>query len=156
MGTGKSTVGRLVAERLGWRFVDTDAVIEARAGRTIADIFAQDGEPAFRALEAAVCREAAAGRDQVIATGGGALLNPAVFDALAASSLMIGLSCDLDEIMRRVGDDPARPLFAGERARLARLLADRAAHYARVPHQIDTTHLDPHDVAEEIIRLWQS
>ncbi len=156
MGTGKSTAGRLVAARLGLAFVDTDAVIEARAGRTIADIFAQEGEPAFRALEAAVCQEVAAGREQVIAAGGGALLDPAVFDALAASSLLVNLTCDLDEILRRVGDDPARPLFAGERARLARLLADRAAHYARVSHQIDTTHLAPHDVAEEIIRLWQS
>ena len=156
MGTGKTTAGRLAAERLGLAFVDTDAVIEARAGRTIADIFAQDGEPAFRALEAAVCLDVAAGRGQVIAAGGGALLNPAVFDALAASSLLIGLTCDLDEILRRVGDDPARPLFAGERDRLERLLADRAACYARVPHQIDTTCLSPHDVAEEIIRLWLS
>jgi len=56
MGTGKSTAGRLVAARLGLAFVDTDAVIEARAGRTIADIFAQEGEPAFRALEAAICQ----------------------------------------------------------------------------------------------------
>jgi shikimate kinase len=155
MGTGKSTVGRLIAERLGWRFVDTDEIIEARSGHTIAEIFAQDGESAFRQLEAVVCPEMAALFHQVIAVGGGALLNPTIRDCVEAHSLLIALTCDLDEIMRRVGDDPARPLFAPDREQLARLLEARAAHYASLPHHIDTTRLTPEQVAEEVFHLWQ-
>lgn len=155
MGTGKSTVGRLVAERLGWRFVDTDLIIEARGGRTIAEIFAQDGESAFRQLEAEVCPEMAALCHQVIAVGGGALLNPVIRDCVEAHSLLITLTCDLDEIVRRVGDAPARPLYTPDRERLARLLAERADHYASLPYHIDTTSLIPEQVAEEVFRLWQ-
>lgn len=156
MGTGKSTAGRLAAVRLGWSFVDTDSVIEACAGRSIAQIFADDGEPAFRQLEAEVCQEAARGSELVIATGGGALLNPAVYEAFAASSLLVCLRCDLDEILRRVGDDPTRPLFSADQERLGRLYAGRRAHYDRLPHQIDTTRRTPAQTAEEVIRLWQS
>jgi shikimate kinase len=155
MGTGKTTVGRLVAERLGWRFVDTDDVITARDGRVIAAIFEQDGEATFRQLESAACRDMAALCHQVIATGGGALLDPRVSAAFAARSVVICLTCDLDEIIRRVGDDPARPLFVPDRDRLARLLAARADHYARLPHHVDTTHSSPAQAAEEVIRLWE-
>lgn len=155
MGTGKSTVGQIVAERLGWRFVDMDAVISERAGRSIAQIFADDGEASFRQLEAAACGDAAAGCHCVIAVGGGALLNADVRATVAARAVVITLRCDLETIIRRVGHDPARPLFSTERERLAGLLASRAAHYDSLPHQIDTTHLSPHAVAEEVIRLWQ-
>jgi shikimate kinase len=155
MGTGKTTVGWLVAEQLGWRFVDTDDVIIARAGRTIAEIFEQDGEATFRQLEVAACYDMAALSHQVIATGGGALLDPRVHEAFAAGGLVICLTCDLDEIIRRVGDDPTRPLFAPDRDRLASLLAERADHYARLPHHIDTTRLSPAQAAEEVIHVWE-
>lgn len=155
MGTGKTTVGRLAAEQLGWHFVDTDAVIEQRCGRTIPQIFEQDGEEVFRQLEAAICPEVAALDHQVIAVGGGALLNPQVYTCLKARSLIIGLSCDLDEIIRRVGYDPSRPLFAPDRAALARLLASRAEHYAGLPCHVDTTYRTPKQTAEEVIRLWR-
>ncbi|MEB2287216.1 MAG: shikimate kinase [Anaerolineae bacterium] len=154
MGTGKSTVGRLVAGRLGLAFVDTDAAIERRAGRSIAQIFAQDGETAFRRIEAEVCREIAAGRDQVIAVGGGALLDDSARRAFAQSSLIVCLTASLDEILRRVGDDPARPLFSADRERLAALCAARAAHYASLPHAVDTTTRTPAEIAEEVMRLW--
>jgi shikimate kinase/LmbE family N-acetylglucosaminyl deacetylase len=153
MGTGKTTVGRLVAEQLDMDFVDADDVIVARAGRSIAEIFAQEGEAAFRQIEAEVCAELARGSGQVIATGGGALLNNAVYRAFEASSLVVCLTCDLDEIIRRVGIDPARPLFS-ERAHLARLLAERAPAYARIPHTVDTTGRSPQQVSEEVISLW--
>ncbi len=155
MGTGKTTTGRIVAARLGWRFVDTDAVIEARSGRTVAQIFESDGESAFRALEAVVCPEMAAIVHQVVAVGGGALLNPAIRACVEAQSLIVCLTCDLDEVIRRVGDDPARPLFAPDRAALEPLLESRAAHYASLPHAIDTTHRTPEQTAEEVVRLWQ-
>ncbi len=154
MGTGKSTVGRIVAARLGLAFVDTDAEIERQAGRPIAQIFAQDGEAAFRRLEARVCQEIAAGRDQVIAVGGGALLDDETRRAFAQTSLIVCLTASLDEILRRVGDDPARPLFSTDRERLAALYARRAAHYASLPRAVDTTARTPAEVAGEVIRLW--
>ncbi|MBN1564793.1 MAG: shikimate kinase [Anaerolineae bacterium] len=155
MGTGKSTVGRIIAERLGWRLVDTDTIIEARAGKIIADIFAQDGEPAFRALEAVVCTDMAALCHQVIAVGGGALINPAVQATFEAHDLVVCLTCDLDVIIQRVGDDPTRPLFSVDREKLSTLLESRAAHYASLPHHVDTTELSPEAAAEEIIQLWK-
>ncbi|MCZ7541956.1 MAG: shikimate kinase [Anaerolineae bacterium] len=154
MGAGKSTVGRIVAWRLGLAFVDTDAEIERRVGRSIAQIFAGDGETAFRRIEAQVCHEVAAGRDQVIAVGGGALLDESTRRAFAQTGLIVCLTCALDESLRRVGDDPARPLFSADRARLTALYAARAAHYASLPHAVDTTARAPAEIAEEVIRLW--
>jgi shikimate kinase len=155
MGTGKSITGRLVAARLGWRFVDTDAVIVDQAGRSIAQIFADDGEAGFRQFEAAACRDAVAGCHCVIAVGGGALIDSAVRDMVTTQAVVINLRCDLDTIIGRVGHDPSRPLFSTERERLANLLVSRAAQYDSLPFQIDTTRLGPHAVAEEVIRLWQ-
>lgn len=155
MGTGKTAVGRLVAARLGRPFVDTDAEVEAAAGRTIATIFATDGEAAFRGLEAAACLRAAAIRGQVIAVGGGALLDPRSRAALEASGLLICLTAPLDEIVRRVGLDASRPL-AGGRDQLERLYASRAAVYASLPYQVDTAGKNPAEVAGEIIELWRS
>ncbi len=155
MGTGKSTVGRIVAQQLGWRFADTDALITRRAGRSIAQIFADDGEAGFRQLEAAACCDVAAGCHCVIAVGGGALLDPDVRRIVAERAVLINLRCDLDTIIRRVGHDPARPLFSPERERLARLFESRGAHYDSLPHQIDTTHMSPQAVAERVIALWQ-
>jgi shikimate kinase len=154
MGTGKSAVGRLAAAALGWPLVDTDTLIEARAGRSIAQIFAQDGEAAFRQLEATICVEVAALPQHVIAVGGGALLNVQTLAVMQARSLIICLTCDLDEIIRRVGDDPARPLFSSDRERLARLLEARAEHYASLPYHINTTHRSPEQIAEEVTQLW--
>src|SRR4051812_8953129 len=76
MGTGKTTIGQRVSARLDWQFIDTDQVIEARQGRLIREIFAQDGEPAFRRLESELCLELSSWRHMVIATGGGIVLNP--------------------------------------------------------------------------------
>ncbi len=155
MGTGKSTVGRLVAARLGWPFVDTDRVIEQRAGCSIAELFAHQGEAAFRELEVQVCAEVANGAQSVIATGGGALLNPVTRDRLMMHGLVICLTCDLDTIMRRVGYDPSRPLFSTDYAQLAARYAARAAHYHSLPHTLDTSHKTPAQVAEEVLTLWQ-
>ncbi len=155
MGTGKSTVGKIVAEKLGFELVDTDAVIVARAGRSIAEIFATGGESAFRALEATACADTVTGSQRVISVGGGALLNPAVEANMVANSLVICLMCDLDTIIQRVGDDPTRPLFNADKEKLAALYAQRADHYAGLPHHIDTTGMNPAEIAEEVIRLWQ-
>lgn len=155
MGTGKTTVGRLLAERLGWPFIDTDRVIEQRAGCSIADLFARQGEAAFRALEAAVCAEVAMSEQSVIATGGGALLHTPTRNLFTARGLVVCLGCALETIIQRVGHDPARPLFSADLERLAALYAARAAHYHSLPHWIDTTGRTPAHITEEIVRLWQ-
>ncbi len=155
MGTGKTTVGQLVAAKLGMPFVDTDPEVEKRAGRSVANIFATSGEAAFRKLEAEVCQQLATVRGQVIATGGGALLDPASRQALEANGLVICLTCDLDEITQRIGSGASRPLYADDRARLEELLAQRASLYDSLPYHVDTTHRRPEQVAEEIVELWK-
>ncbi len=154
MGTGKSTVGRIVAQRLGMAFVDTDDVIEREAGLSIAAIFAGEGEAGFRQREAAICQRLAAQPGLVIAVGGGALLDAQTRAAFEARAMVVCLTCDVEEIMRRVGNDPTRPLF-GDREAVERLFARRSDHYASLPHPIDTSGRSPEEVAEEIIRLWQ-
>ncbi|MGW3358332.1 shikimate kinase [Streptomyces bungoensis] len=111
MGVGKSTVGQLLAERLGVGYRDTDADIEAAENRTIAEIFVDDGEPAFRALEKAAVRTAIAGHDGVLALGGGAILDPDT-RALLAGHRVVYLSMDVEEAVRRTGLGVARPLLA--------------------------------------------
>jgi shikimate kinase len=155
MGTGKTTVARIVAGRLGFELVSTDALIEARAGQSIPEIFAQKGEAAFRRLEAIICREVAMRPDVVIDTGGGALLDPASRAAFLKSGLVICLTCAPDEIMRRLSGDSSRPLLAGDaRARIAALLAERAPIYNALSHHVDTTHRSPEQAADEVIALW--
>jgi shikimate kinase len=155
MGTGKSTVGPIVAERLRMHYLDTDTEVEARAGRTIASIFEEGGEASFRGIEEMVCLDAAAGRDQVIATGGGALLNERTRSALEATSLIVCLRAPLYEIILRVGEDPSRPLFSGQTGPLRRLYRARLPLYNSLTHQVDTTQKTPEEVAEEVISLWQ-
>lgn len=156
MGAGKSTIGRLVAARLGWPFVDTDAWIERDAGQPIAAIFAQQGEAAFRRMERDACARAAQLAQHVIATGGGALLDPATRAAFLASGLVVCLRADLDTIVRRLGASAQRPLFGGDRERLSALYAARAPFYDTLPHQVETAGRSPEAVAEEIVRLWHT
>ncbi|MGK5694069.1 shikimate kinase [Streptomyces sp. URMC 128] len=111
MGVGKSTVGQLLAERLGTGYRDTDDDIVAAQGRTIAEIFVEEGEPAFRAIEKQAVREALAGHDGVLALGGGAVLDPDT-RALLAGQRVVYLSMDVEEAVKRTGLNAARPLLA--------------------------------------------
>ena len=156
MGTGKSTVGQIVAERLGWPFVDTDAWIERDTGQPIPQIFAQHGEAAFRRMERNACARAAQLERHVVATGGGSLLGAETRAAFLACGLVVCLRADLDTILRRLGSGADRPLFGGDRARLGDLLAARAPLYDSLPHQVETTGRSPEAVAEEIVRLWHT
>ncbi|MBI2885040.1 MAG: shikimate kinase [Candidatus Omnitrophica bacterium] len=153
MGTGKTTVGKRLAQRLGWAFVDLDAEIEARTGRSVADIFAQHGEPVFRRLEQRWVRRVARGEGQVIATGGGAFLDPENRRLLKSGGPVICLTASPAVILQRV--KPAlskRPLLAGAPplARIQQLLAQRAASYDKADWTIDTTRLSPEQVAEQV------
>ncbi|MFJ8656038.1 shikimate kinase [Streptomyces rochei] len=111
MGVGKSTVGQLLAERLGTGYRDTDADIVAAQGRTIAEIFVDDGESAFRALEKEAVRTALAEHEGVLALGGGAILD-ADTRSLLAGQQVVYLSMDVEEAVRRTGLNTARPLLA--------------------------------------------
>jgi shikimate kinase / 3-dehydroquinate synthase len=155
MGTGKTSVGRLVAERLGWQFVDLDERIEAAAGKPVPAIFAEDGEPAFRDLETAACRAVGAESGLVIATGGGAVLRCANRDALIASGTLICLEASPEAILRRVGTGAGRPVLGGgDRVqRIQELLAERAGAYNCLPHHIDTSELAAEQVAERVLAL---
>ncbi|MDL2077313.1 shikimate kinase [Streptomyces sp. GXMU-J15] len=111
MGVGKSTVGQLLAERLGVGYRDTDDDIVAGQGRAISEIFVDDGEPAFRALEKEAVRRALAGHDGVLALGGGAVLDEDT-RALLAGQPVVYLSMDVEEAVKRTGLNAARPLLA--------------------------------------------
>jgi len=142
MGSGKSRVGALLAARLGRPFVDTDRVVEARAGATIVEIFAREGETGFRARERDAIMEAA-GRGAVVSLGGGAIAQPGAADGLAASGTIVYLRARPETLARRVGEGEERPLLrgldaAGRLAKLRALLAEREKHYERAALVIDT------------------
>jgi shikimate kinase len=157
MGTGKTEVGRRLARATSRAFVDTDNLVEVAAGRSIADIFATDGEARFRELEREAVRRAVAVPDAVVATGGGALLDPESRRVLLAAGPVICLTATPEEILRRVGGGDERPLLAGEpAARLATirtLLEARDASYRLATHRVDTTARSIDEVVGEIRSL---
>lgn len=156
MGTGKTTVGQLLAAQLGYEFVDTDAVIESRHG-SIPEIFATQGEERFREMERDLALELAARSELVVATGGRFMLDPANAELLATNGRVFCLAASAEEILRRVGNDDraGRPLLAvaDRLRRIVRLLAEREAGYRRF-EQVDTEDRSPEDlVADLVIRL---
>lgn len=155
MGVGKSSIGREVAARTGRPFVDLDDLIVQRAGKAIPEIFAQDGEPAFRALEAALCRAMGEPAGLVVAVGGGAVVDAANRSALARGGALICLDAEPETLVRRIGDDANRPMLAGDDrpARVRQLLARRADAYAAIPVHLDTTHLSIAAAAERVLGL---
>lgn len=158
MGTGKTAAGRIVAGLLGREFLDMDAEIEARAGKSVAGIFAENGEPAFRAMERQLVVELAGRRSLVIAAGGGVVLDERNIRDLAGSGTLIRLDAGQEEIIRRIGADNTRPLLdEGNRAgKIAALLQSRKKAYERIPNRIDTTGLSPQQVADRILAAFQT
>lgn len=152
MGTGKSCVGRLLAERMGREFVDMDTWIEQRAGKSIPEIFRDDGEPAFRRLEREVAADLSQPRSLVIATGGGAVLDAENVDALQRGGVLICLTAEPETVLARVRSGRHRPLLEGAdldqtiRARLS----ERAAAYAALPHKVWTDGRSPKAVAKAV------
>lgn len=152
MGTGKSTVGLLLAAKLERRFVDLDAVIEEEAHMTVAEIFFNERENGFRAREAACLRRVAAQGPQVIAVGGGAPAHGDNIDFMLHAGKVVCLTADVDELVRRVGDAETRPLLAGKdvRGEIEKLLPARRAFYERAHLVVDTTGVVPSQVARKI------
>ena len=151
MGAGKSTVGRELAALLGWELVDLDAEIEARAGRSVAAIFDQDGEAAFRALEHAAAVAAMRRAKVVIAAGGGAFAEPATRAVLEAGAVTVWLRCALPALLARIPDDGSRPL-GRNRATIGALLRHREPVYRLAALTVDTTDGAPLDAARAIAR----
>ena len=149
MGTGKTTVGQVLARKLNREFVDMDAVIEARAGMTIPQIFERRGEDDFRALERRLVYELALRNGLVIATGGGALLDDDMRDAMVHSGLVVCLNASKADIRERLAENANRPLAAG----WERLFEARRGAYAQMPYQILTTGKRPEEIAGEIAAL---
>ena len=156
MGTGKTSVGKRLAKRLGWRLVDLDQLIEASAKMPIARIFAERGEAVFRRLERRCISRVIHGHQQVIATGGGAFVDPQNRLRLRVSGPVICLTAKPQAILKRVGRTlETRPLLHGGASSLARirgLLQQRARAYAQADATIDTTNLTVDEVVEHV---WQ-
>ncbi len=152
-GSGKTSVGQVLAQRLGRAFVDADILIAARAGRTIPQLFAERGEAGFRRLEAEICAELAAQSGLVIAPGGGAFLDPANRARLECTGPVFCLRASADALLARLHADGGRPLLAGDdpAGRLQALLAARRTLYASFPAQIETTGRSVEQVADAIV-----
>ncbi len=153
MGSGKTTVGRILADALGCPFLDLDDLIVKKAGKSIPDIFAQDGEPAFRQLEARLLRQTVEKYGEstaVLSLGGGAILAPASATLVHEKTVCIYLRATLDTLLSRLaGESAGRPLAD---ASLAERLAAREPLYEKTAHVvIDTDGLSPEDVSDEII-----
>ena len=151
MGVGKSTVGQALAQKLNYEFVDMDDLIEERQGRTIREIFETEGETFFRQLESALCRELSGRQGQVIATGGGALVNPENLAIFSARHLVICLDCDPEVLWLRLAAAENRPMLDSDdrKERLFALLAQRQPAYASIEHHIDVTRRSPEAIVAE-------
>lgn len=154
MGAGKSSTGRLVAQRLGWPYVDSDQQIQTKTGQTVAQIFEERGEPAFRAEEAeALAAAMALIGPLVVAVAGGAVLSADNRRLLRQGGLVVWLRAELDTLADRVAGGTHRPLLAGDRlARLSTLYAERRALYQELADVvIDVDDLSAPEVADQVV-----
>ncbi len=153
MGTGKTSVGRLVADQSHFEFLDTDDVIQAQQGRTIADIFSTDGEPAFRKLEQKLVGELAARTKTVIATGGGLPTHPDNLAGLKTHALVVCLWASPEKIWERVKNQTHRPLLhdLDPQKKIRELLAAREPFYKQADVLLNTELRSVREVAQQVV-----
>ena len=159
MATGKTAIGRLLAERTGNIFIELDSLIARRAGKPIEDIFAEDGEATFRELEIALVKEIADNKNQVIACGGGVVLNQINIDRLKINAIIILLEAKPEVILKRaLNDRTVRPLLKGDdkMSKVKELLNFRKPFYQRAADiTIDTSDMDIGLITDKIIKLLE-
>lgn len=157
MGTGKSTVGKTLSERLGWSFTDTDALVEEQQGTTISEIFRLHGEAAFRKSESDVIQAVLNGERQVVSTGGGAVLAEHNRTCMLEGGLVVALKASADTIIERVSQDQTRPLVQGDVAERVHTLLETRKHAYDFAHLIiDTSELSVERIVEKIIEALES
>lgn len=156
MGTGKSATGKIVARRLEREFIDMDALIEVRAGKSISRIFREDGEPAFRQMERQLVIELAGQRNLVVAAGGGVVLNADNIRDFETSGVLICLTASPEVILQRLRGDDRRPLLEhGDKAqRIRQILEQRQFLYEALPYHVDTSFLTPETAADRVIEIF--
>lgn len=152
MATGKSTVGALLAKKLNRPFVDLDTVLEYRTGLSISTIFTKHGEAFFRILEKSLCHEMTLRDHLVVATGGGTLIDEDNRRITLQNAFVVCLVASPESIAERLQHAIHRPLAKQWQARLQA----RQAIYQSLPNHIDTTHLSPQEIVEEVIQKWQN
>jgi shikimate kinase len=156
MCCGKTTVGRALAEELGWCFIDIDGEIEAKQNKPIWDIFREQGEPAFREMETDTLRQhvtkVEAGRPCVLALGGGTFVQPKNWELIENNGVTVWLDCTLDTVLQRLGDDTTRPL-AADRGSLAQLYGDRRPLYGRADFRLEVDTEDISAIVRKILDL---
>lgn len=160
MGTGKTSLGKLLAEKLGRGFVDLDQKIEQDTGMTIPQIFEKYGEKYFRELEKNAVKEVSARKNLVIATGGGTVKDKENIKLLKDSGVMVCLTTEPEEIFRRTERRGERPVLdAGDEDRLnkiKKLLAQRQKYYAQADYTVDTTDWSPLQIMNDICRHFRA
>jgi shikimate kinase len=156
MGSGKSTVGRALADELGWHFLDLDEDIEREQAQTISQIFDAQGEAAFRRIESdalhRVVRSIQSGRPHVVSLGGGAFLSEENFDLVSNHGISLWLDASYQTIERRIASQDHRPL-ARDPQQLRALFDARRSGYARADHRIESSSDDPSDAVAQILQL---
>lgn len=154
MGCGKSTLARILSQKLGWPAISTDAAVESKEGKKIADIFKDSGEERFRRLEHEAVLEVANKKGVIVDCGGGVVLNPKNIEVLKKAGTMVFLSCDADVIYKRVKIQPKRPLLdvPDPLAKIKQLLKERQPYYQQADLTLDTSDGDLARVAQELMQ----
>ncbi len=157
MGTGKTSVGRLVADQLRFNYLDTDEMIQSATGKTIAEIFFANGEPAFRALEENVCQELAAKNQTVISAGGGLPVAPQNMASLKTHALVVCLWASPAKIWERVKNQTHRPLLhdPDPQKKIRDLLAAREPFYKQADILLNTESRSLREVAQQVIHQFR-
>jgi shikimate kinase len=157
MGTGKSTVGRAVAHKIGFQLLDSDHEIERLQGKTIPDIFAQEGEAAFRVMERDFIERGHPESRTVVACGGGLVVQPGMLEVLKSKGVVVCLHASIETILARTARHRNRPLLAVEdpEERVRTLYAAREAIYRRAGTLILTDSRPLHDITSHVVRAWR-
>lgn len=158
MAVGKSAVGRNLARKLKRRFVDLDRVIEKKEGKKVREIFSEKGEPYFREVEKQALAEVLEQSDQIIATGGGVIMDQGNLDLLKEKSLLVCLTASTEVILKRVGNGSKRPLLKGNnrQERIEQLLGERAKQYGQAHLSVDTSDVPIDQVVDKIVEQLEA